>query len=375
MQRPAPHHQPEPNDPSPDDPLHRRYSELGAAIEESGILSLFDDPVMISMRLPNRPHPVACSIRSVHSGSGAISFDLQIGGLSARFLAITGRTTYSEADIIGTTLSFYPGTTSADSVEFDCPACAAEEDAAAEFSLSQCEVRVSLGRHPGKAPHEADADEIATMAFAFEGLLAAFRASELCPTDVAERPEEILEITVSGTLEELLARDGLEVSWARIPFEPIRMPPFASARLNPKLRRKPHRSKRSWILHMHSMNVSDAGTRDTVQVLFALDARTGDIVHQEPVMSGTSDKIGRALEVIIDEAGYRPGSAITTSPRLDDIVGEGLQALGVRYVRGRRLKATDPRVQDLEGFMCERQLDMMADMMADPGYGPPDMSL
>lgn len=92
-------------------------------------------------------------------------------------------------------------------------------------------------------------------------------------------------------------------------------------------------------------------------------------------MSGTSDKIGRALEVIIDEAGYRPGSAITTSPRLDDIVGEGLQALGVRYVRGRRLKATDPRVQDLEGFMCERQLDMMADMMADPGYGPPDMSL
>ena len=101
-------------------------------------------------------------------------------------------------------------------------------------------------------------------------------------------------------------------------------------------------------------------------------------------MNPTSDEIGRAFCAIIQDAGYRPGSAITTSPRLDQVLGEGLQGLGVRYARRRRLMASDPRVQDLEEFIAASQVHIMADLMGDTdsdggagfdggiGFGDPD---
>lgn len=349
--------------------------ELESAIKKAGVLRLFEEPMMMAMRLPNRPHPVACSFTGARESIGAITLDLQIGGLSARALAIAGRTTMAEADIVGTTLCFAPVPTLEPPEEFgddDCPICASHAALMQEFHGGSRWRGESSGRHPGKAPHEPSLEELETLAFAFHGLLAAFHASALTPTDLSEPLDGILEISVEGTTEDLLAGKPIGTSWDCVPFEPIRMAPFPPAQLDRSLKRRPLHGKRSWILHMLPMNMADATCHNTIQVLFALDARTGDIVHQEPTTDGTAEGIGRAMETILWGAGYRPGTAITTSPRLDEVLGEGLLGLGIRYVKRRRLKASDPRVQDLENFMYGTQAHILADMAANPGCHAPD---
>lgn len=350
--------------------LEARVLELEASLKDAGVFSLFPEPRMLSMRLPNRPHPVACSFVQPPGGHGAIIFDLQIGGLSSRALAIAGLTTMEEAEIIGTTLTFGP-LVKLDEYENRIGPISNSYSEMLEDALRQREGRPgSSGRRPGKAPHDPEADELETLGFAFQGILEASRATCLSPSDVWETPREILEIRVSGSTEGLALGEKAKVSWEHVPFEPIQMAPFPAARLHRSLRRRPLRGKQSWILHIVPMNISDASTHDTFQVLFALDARSGKIVGQESAMDGTADSIGRALESILQEAGYRPGSAITTSPRLDDILGEALQGLGIRYARRKRLKASDPRVQDLEEFMHWAEPRMMADMIEDGGTAP-----
>lgn len=289
------------------------------------------------MRLPNRSHPVACTFIQPPGGSGAVILDLQIGGLSSRARAIAGQTTMGEADIIGTTLVFSPR------------GCGE-----------------AIARHPGKGPHKLDADELETLGFALLGIIEAFGATSLSPPDVWEVPRTILQISVEGTLEGLILHQRASVTWAELPFEPIKMAPYSAARLDRSLRRLPLRGKRAWILHMVPMNASDASTGDTFQSLFALDTRTGDVVGHGVAINGSSDAIGGALESIFREAGHRPGTAITTSPRLDDVLGVALKGLGIRYAIGRRMKASDPRVQDLEEFMLWAQPKMIAELMGAP---------
>ena len=357
--------------------LGARVIELEREVQEAGVLTLFEEPKMISLQLPNRPHPVACSFFQPPGAHGLIILDLQIGGLSSRSLALAGHTTMEEADITGTTLSFGPLMTVEEFERGDCPLPDSQKLMLEEIFRSRQERVWTAARPPGKAPGEPDAEDLETLAFAFQGILQAFRASSLSPSDVWETPRKILEIRVSastagdsdGRSAGDAAREEVDVSWEHVPFDPIQMAPYPAARLDRSLRRRPMHGKRSWILHMIPMHVSDATTHDTIQTLFALDARSGDIVGQETAQDGTADSIGRCMESILEETGYRPGSAITTSPRLDDILGEGLQSLNIRYVKRKRLKASDPRVQDLEDFMRWAQPKMMADMMAEADGG------
>ena len=374
MQGKAAHHQANSDESKRQALLEECVLELEKAVKEAGILELFEESMMISMRLPNRPHPVACTFLRAPWAGGAITFDMQIGALSSRALAIAGRTTMAEADIVGTTLSFAPPPSFDEFEDGCCPICTAQRDMLEDVYRMKRWRGESSGRHPGKAPHEPDTEELETLAFAYHGILAAFHASELTPTDLSERSDGILEIRVDGTIDDLLTGRPIHTRWECIPFEPIQMAPFPAARLDRDLKRRPFRGKRSWILHMIPMDVSFAPSNNTLQMLFALDARTGDIVHQEVALEGTAAAIGRAMNGILREAGYRPGSAITTSPRLDDVLGEGLQKLGIRYVKRRRLKASDPRVQDLENYMVEAHANIMADMMADQGSSFPDPS-
>ena len=345
--------------------LKARVRALEASLKEAGIFELFDEPRMISMRLPNRPHPVACSFLQDLHDCRSIVFDLQIGGLSSRALAIAGQTTIAEADIIGTTLTFAPLVPPKEIPGEGSAMTAAERQSLEDLYQQHKEQGESSGRHPGKAPHQPDVEELETLAFAYEGISAAFVATDLAPCDVWEAPRRVLEIRVEGTSEDLLLGKAPSVTWDYVPFEPIKMAPSPTARFDRSLRRKPMHGKRSWILHMIPMNVSCGPDRNTIQSLFVLDARAGDIVAQGAAVDGTADAIGRCLGEIIEEVGYRPGSAITTSPRLDDMLGETLQGLGVRYTKRRRLKASDPRVQALEEFMRWAQPNMMADMFVE----------
>lgn len=335
--------------------------ELEALLLDAGVFDLFEEPQMISMRLPNRPHPVACSFLSLPDCGPWIIFDLQIGGLSSRALAITGHTTHEEADAIGTTLSLAPP------VELDGleELHGSQRDIVEDFVHQQEGSVLSTGRHPGKAPHDPDLEELETLGFAFHGLLAAFHASALTPCDIRELPKRILEICVSGDSGGLVAADDLKVTWDHVPFDPILMATFPSARVDRTLRRRPLRGKHSWILHMIPMNISFGPQRETMETLFAVDARSGMIVSQGSTTEGTAEAIGQCLHEIIHEAGFRPGSAITTSPRLDEILGEALQGLGIRYVMRKRMRASDSRIQALEEFMRWAKPNIAANMLAD----------
>ncbi|MGK0480544.1 MAG: hypothetical protein ACJAQ3_000508 [Planctomycetota bacterium] len=346
-----------------------RLHQLESQVKAAGVLDLFDQHALISMQLPDRPHPVACSFLRPPGGGGVITLDLQIGGLSSRGLAVTGCTTLAEADLIGSSISFAPIPSFQDFVQDGGDA----NGPMADFYRKHCQKgHDSVARDPGKAPRDPDGEEMETLAFALVGIEAAFRATALSPTDIDDPSEGILEITVRGSTEDLLAGKDLDTTWEVVPFDPIQMPPFPTATLARSLRRSPLHGKRSWILHLIPMSVSSAESLDTVQMLFALDAQSGHVVYQDHVMNHTADEMGRALGVIIQGAGYRPGSAITTSPRLDDILGEGLQGLGVRYARRRRLMASDPRVEDLEEFIAESQVHIMADLMGGMGHGDPE---
>ena len=63
-------------------------------------------------------------------------------------------------------------------------------------------------------------EELETLAFAYHGILAAFHASELTPTDLSERSDGILEIRVDGTIDDLLTGRPIHTRWECIPFEP-----------------------------------------------------------------------------------------------------------------------------------------------------------
>ncbi|QDV08721.1 hypothetical protein Poly30_42740 [Planctomycetes bacterium Poly30] len=367
MQGSGPNHKANADDSEREVLLDDCVLDLEIDLEEAGVLALFERPTMISMQLPDRSHPVACTFFPGTGGPGGITLDLQIGGLSSRAFAVLGRTTMAEADIVGTTLTLTPPPDFEEFEKDECCAICAAESFHPDDGWVQTKWRTeSMGRHPGKAPHQPDAEELQTLAFAFHGILTAFNASELSPTDLSRRDEGILEIRVEGSIDALIAGKDLDVSWERVPFEPIRMAPFPAARLDRELRRRPLRKKRTWILHLRPTCVSMMDTRDTIQMLLVMDAGAGDILHHEPCLNGTADSIGRAMEKLLREIGYRPGSAITTSPRLDEILGDGLESLGIHYVKGRRLKASDPRIRAVEHFMQEAESTVLAQMAADP---------
>ena len=186
-----------------------------------------------------------------------------------------------------------------------------------------------------KAPYEVAGppgrDELRTLAWVVQGLLAAHRAGELAPPRRAGRQRRVLALEISGDLR----RPSWSVRLERPPSDPGEPEGPALVALPPDLRRLPRTSKR-WALAVIATPATIEGDRRYVS--FALLVEEGGLVVGNEVLQGDelaplAGMLGRAFR---GEEKYGtpglPGRIAIEDERVHAALAPALAALGIESV-------------------------------------------